>query len=179
MAMETISLRPATPDDAEGIAIVRIDSWRKTYRGIIPDTYLDQMDIDESTSLWRRVLTAASQATSVFVAERDGEVAGFAAGKMLDEERFGLNAELAAIYLRPDIQRVGIGHSLIRLVAAAHQVQGANGLLAWVIAKNKIARQFYEKLGAELLVEQGFNWDGMDLMEVGYGWRDLSIFKSH
>jgi ribosomal protein S18 acetylase RimI-like enzyme len=178
-ATDSIFLRPATPDDAEGIAIVRIDSWRKTYRGIIPDTYLDSMDVEDSMTLWRRVLTAASVTTSVFVAELDGDVVGFAAGKMLDEEKFGLNAELAAIYLEPEIQRAGIGRSLVRMVAAAHQAQGAHGLIAWVIARNKIARQFYEKLGAELLIEQSFNWDGMDLVEAGYGWRDLNIFKPH
>ena len=43
----------------------------------------------------------------------------------------------------------------------------------WVIAGNKGARAFYETLGAELLLEQPFNWDGMDLVEAGYGWRDL------
>jgi hypothetical protein len=35
------------------------------------------------------------------------------------------------------------------------------------------ARAFYEKLGAELLIEQPFTWDGMELVEVGYGWRNL------
>ena len=28
-------------------------------------------------------------------------------------------------------------------------------------------------LGGELIVEQPFQWDGMDLVEAGYGWRDL------
>lgn len=176
---EAIFLRAASPDDAEGIAIVRIDSWRKTYRGVIPDSYLDAMEVEESMTLWRRVLTAASVSTSVFVAELDGEVVGFAAGKMLDEEKFGLNAELAAIYLQPEIQRAGVGHSLVRMVVAAQQAQGAHGLIAWVLSRNKIARQFYEKLGAELLIEQPFNWDGMDLVEAGYGWHDLNRFKAH
>ncbi len=174
-----VFLRVATPDDAEGIAVVRIDSWRKTYRGVIPDSYLDAMEVEESMAIWRRVLTAASVTTSVFVAELDGEVVGFAAGKMLDEEKFGMNAELAAIYLQPSIQRSGIGHSLVRMVVDAHLKQGAHGLIAWVLSRNKIARQFYEKLGAELLIEQPFNWDGMDLIEAGYGWRDLGIFKAH
>ena len=176
---DTVILRAATPDDAEGIAVVRIDSWRTTYRGVIPDSYLDAMEVEESMFLWRRVLAAASVTTSVFVAERAGKVVGFAAGKMLDEEKFGLNAELAAIYLRPEIQRAGVGQTLVRMVVAAHREQGAHGLIAWVLSRNKIARQFYEKLGAELLIEQPFNWDGMDLIEAGYGWRDLSRFTPH
>jgi hypothetical protein len=33
-------------------------------------------------------------------------------------------------------------------------------------------------LGAELLVEQAFQWDGMDLKEAGYGWRDLTALAA-
>jgi len=28
------------------------------------------------------------------------------------------------------------------------------------------------------LIEQAFSWDGMDLMEVGYGWHDLSVLMA-
>lgn len=176
---DDIRLRVATPADAMAIAVVRISSWRTTYRGVIPDSYLDAMEVEESSALWRRVLTAASATTSVFVAEQQGAVVGFAAGKMLDEEKFGLNAELAAIYLQPAVQRRGIGHSLVRLVIDAQREQGAHGMIAWVLSRNKVARQFYEKLGAELLIEQPFNWDGMDLVEAGYGWGDLDLFRAH
>ena len=50
---------------------------------------------------------------------------------------------------------------------------GATGLIVWVLAGNKAARAFYEALGATLVVEQPFEWDGMPLVEAGYGWRDL------
>ena len=44
-------------------------------------------------------------------------------------------------------------------------------------AGNQAARQFYEQMGAELLIEQPFTWDGLDLMETGYGWRDLTALR--
>ena len=50
--------------------------------------------------------------------------------------------------------------------------------MTWVIAGNKAARAFYEHLGAELLIEQPFQWDGMDLVEAGYGWRDLDALAA-
>ena len=58
-------------------------------------------------------------------------------------------------------------------VAAAQRAHGATGMIVWVIAGNKGARAFYERLDAELVLEQPFSWDGMDLVEAGYGWRDL------
>lgn len=169
---ETI-IRPATPADASAIAQVRIDAWRTTYKGMIPDAYLAAMKVEDSKALWKKILSAGPNSASVFVAANAGGVVGFAAGNMLAEPKHGLDAELSAAYLVRDAQRAGIGHRLVATVAAAQRAHGATGLIVWVIAANKAARAFYEKLGAELLVEQPFTWDGMTLVEAGYGWRNL------
>ena len=169
----TIAIRRATPQDAPAIADVRIASWRHTYRGLIPDSYLDGMQLEHSIALWDRVLTAGKNNTSVFVAENDGVVVGFAAGNMLAEPRYELDAEVSAAYVRREFQRAGIGRRLVAAVAAAQREHGAHGLIVWVIAGNKGARAFYEGLGATLLVEQPFEWEGMPLVEAGYGFADI------
>ena len=171
--MSNITIRPATPADAAAIAQVRVDAWRTTYKGMIPDAYLAAMKIEDSTALWEKILTAGPNSTSVFVAANADGVVGFAAGHMLALPKHGLDAELSAVYLVRDAQRTGIGARLVATVAAAQRAHGATGLIAWVISGNNPARTFYEKLGAELLIEQPFTWDGMDMVETGYGWRDL------
>jgi len=171
--MSTAFIRSATPADATAIAEVRVNAWRTTYKGMIPDAYLAAMKIEDSAALWEKILTAAPDATSVFVAVEGDTVVGFAAGHMLGEPKHGLDAELSAVYLVNAAQRTGIGQRLVATVAAAQRAHGAHGLIVWVIAGNKPARAFYEKLGAELLIEQPFTWDGMELVEVGYGWRNL------
>ena len=171
--MGDVDIRPASTADAPAIAAVRIDSWRTTYRGLIPDAYLDGMQLDASTALWDRVLGAESSTAVVFVALRDGEVIGFAAGNMLKESKHGADSELTVVYLRRDAQRARIGHRLVGSVVEALRARGATTMIVWTIAGNKGARAFYERLGAELVVEQPFVWDGMDLVEAGYLWRDL------
>jgi GNAT superfamily N-acetyltransferase len=168
-----IAVRTAAAGDAPGIARVRVDSWRSTYRGLIPDAYLDAMRTDASTALWERVLTAGPNTTRVFVAEHGAEIVGFSCGTLLPQAKLGMDSELAAVYLRRDFQRLGVGRRLVGAIVRAQCAQGATGLLTWVIAGNRGARAFYEGLGGELMVEQPFQWDGMDLMEAGYGWRDL------
>jgi len=170
----TPTIRLATPHDATAIAQVRVMAWRTTYRGMIPAAYLDAMKVEDSAALWERILTASPNTTSTFVAEVEGLVVGFASGLMLPEPKLGFDAELSAVYLEREYQRQGVGRRLVARVAAAQQAHAATGLIAWVIAGNKGARAFYESLGAELIVEQPFNWDGMDLVEAGYGWRDLN-----
>jgi GNAT superfamily N-acetyltransferase len=172
------AIRPSTPADAFAIAQVRVDAWRTTYKGMIPDTYLSAMKVEDSAALWEKVLTAGPNSTSVFVAANAGGIVGFAGGNMLAEPKHGLDAELTAVYLVRNAQRAGIGQHLVATVAAAQRAHGASGLIAWVIAGNRAARAFYEKLGAELLVEQPFTWDGMDLVEAGYGWRNLDALIS-
>lgn len=167
------TIRLATPHDATAIAQVRVMAWRTTYRGMIPAAYLDAMKVEDSAALWERILTAAPNTTSTFVAEAAGPVVGFASGLMLPEPKLGFDAELSAVYLEREHQRTGVGRRLVAQVASAQKAHGATGLIVWVIAGNKGARAFCESLGAELLVEQPFNWDGMDLVEAGYGWRDL------
>lgn len=171
--MSEATIRLATPADAHAIATVRVDAWRTTYKGIIPDAYLAAMSVEDSTALWDRVLTAAPNTTSTFVAEIDRRVAGFASGMMLAEPKHGFDCELTGLYIVRDAQRAGIGRRLASTVAAAQRAHGASGMIVWVIAANKGARAFYERLGGELVIEQPFTWDGMDLVEAGYGWRDL------
>ena len=166
-------IRPAMPTDAAAIAQVRVDAWRTTYKGMIPAAYLAAMKVEDSAVLWAKILTAGPNATSVFVAVEGGIVIGFASGHMLPEPKHGLDAELSAVYLVDGAQRAGVGRRLVAAVAAAQRAHGAQGLIVWVIAGNKAARAFYEKLGAELLIEQPFTWDGMELVEAGYGWRNL------
>lgn len=41
-----ITVREATEADLSGIARVLVDTWRATYRGIVPDSCLDGMTYD-------------------------------------------------------------------------------------------------------------------------------------
>jgi GNAT superfamily N-acetyltransferase len=166
-------LRRANSADAAGIARVRVEGWRTTYRGIVPDAYLAAMRIEDSEAQWQRVLGAPPNRTTTMVAEEAGAVIGFASALMLPAPRFGLDAELTAIYLAADRRRMGLGRRLVGSLARAQQALGATGFLTWVIAQNRGARTFCERFGAELLVEQPFEWDGLHLVEAGYGWRDL------
>ena len=169
-----VRIRAATADDAAAIAAIRVEGWRVTYRGVIPDAYLDAMRVEDSTGLWTRILTAASSdKRMVFVAEGASGVLGFAAAMKLPEPKFGVHAELTGIYLKPEAQRQGIGRKLLAAAARACLKENAPDMLVWVITQNETARKFYESLGAELMAGQPFSWDGLELHETGYCWRDL------
>jgi ribosomal protein S18 acetylase RimI-like enzyme len=171
---DEVLIRRARPGDAASIAGVRIDAWRASYRGLVPDSYLDHLQPEQSVKLWEQVLGASSDAACTFVAETGGEIIGFASGMTLADARFGCDAELTAICVLPDEQRRGLGKRLLANVAATLISAGATGLMAWVLSKNEGAGEFFEALGAERLYEQTFTWDdGSELDETGFVWRKL------
>ena len=171
---KNVTIRSAVVDDAAAIAAVRVESWRTTYRGVIPDAYLDGMRVEDSTALWARILaTPSGDKRIVYVAESDAGILGFAAAMKLAEPKFGLRAELTGIYLKPEAQRQGIGRKLVAATARACLTENAPDMLVWVITENQVARNFYEGLDAELMAGQPFSWDGLELHETGYAWRNL------
>ena len=93
--------------------------------------------------------------------------------------KLGFDAELSAIYLAADSQAARASAAGWSAAVAARSASAARPASStWVIANNKDARAFYERLGGELLVEQPFQWDGLDLVEAGYGWRDLDALAA-
>ena len=155
--MNAVTLRPAHPADAAAIAQVRVDSWRTTYRGLIPDAYLDRNEGRGQHGAVGRVLTRRTEHDHTFVAEHDGQRRRFrrpgnAGGA---EARYRLPNSLRSTCV-PTAQRAGIGRRLVGAVAAAQRAHGATGLIVWVIAGNKPARAFYEALGGDQLIEQPF-----------------------
>ena len=56
MVTSTRRIRTATPEDARAIAEVHVASWRAAYRGVLPDTYLDRLSVDENKTFQPEVI---------------------------------------------------------------------------------------------------------------------------
>ncbi|MHA1224275.1 MAG: hypothetical protein ACTSP3_13695 [Candidatus Heimdallarchaeaceae archaeon] len=49
-------IRKATLDDGEGMAYVKVHSWKTTYRGFFPDEILDNLSVETTTQRWSKVV---------------------------------------------------------------------------------------------------------------------------
>ena len=172
----TVTIRLATPADAPAIAQVRVDAWRTTYRGMIPDAYLDgdegrgQHGAVGASVLVRRARTRPTRSSP-------RSTAGSSASRRAScspSRSTASTAELTGIYLVRERAARGHRHAASSPPSPRRSARTApTGLIVWVIAGNKAARAFYERSAPSSSVEQPFTWDGMDLVEAGYGWRDL------
>jgi GNAT superfamily N-acetyltransferase len=172
----TMNIRPATVEDAAGIGKVQVDSWRTTYKGIIPDDFLATLNYDSRETSWKQILTEYSHSNFVVVAEDEhGQLVGFASGGAERAGDKGFTGELYAIYLFASHQGQGIGRALMAAFAKRLKQEGMNSMLLWVAADNHPSRKFYERLGGQQVHEKTETVGGVPLVEIGYGWQDIEL----
>lgn len=172
-------IRAAEPEDAAAIAHVHVDSWRTTYRGLLPDSVLTAQSVEHRAAMWRRAAAAAQAGESrscVLVAQdlTDG-IVGFASAGPARDETSGFDSELYAIYLLERHQGRGIGRRLAERAVELLLERGATSMRVWVLAGNP-AQAFYERLGGERVGEKTVTMADQDFDEIAYAWRDLSRF---
>jgi len=140
----SVTIRPGRVEDAHGIALVHVASWRSTYPGIVPDAYIRSLDVEVQAGRWRQGLAEGS--VHILVAEDASRVVGFASGGKLREAIDGYDGELYAIYLLQENQTRGTGRLLVQRFAEQLRADGFRSLVVWVLEKNPAVR-FYQRLG--------------------------------
>jgi len=168
-------VRPATPEDAHAVAAVRVASWQATYRGTVPDSYLDALTPAESEERWRAVAAGEAPGAELLVCEVDGAVVGFAAYGAARPPDFGYGGELYATYYLPDAMGKGHGTQAVREVVRGLARMGHGDMIVWVMEANSRGRRFYESIGGAIVPasRQSFEIDGRTIWEIAYGFRPL------
>ncbi|MGI8857805.1 MAG: GNAT family N-acetyltransferase [Thermomicrobiales bacterium] len=171
-------MRSATRADAAAIARLHLDNWRAAYRGIVPDDLLDGITAVSRFLHWDGVLADPDGAEFVFVAEdAGGRLLGIASG---GPELGGdpcYRGELYVLHVRADMQGRGVGRALMRAVAERLAADGITTLIVWMLRENAPARRFYAALGGQFVREQPAMFEGIMLMDAGYGWLDTASLR--
>lgn len=162
-------IRPATVADAPGIAEVQVLAWKAAYVGLMPQDYLDALEVADRTAYWERGLTAGRPGARLLVVAEGPLVVGFAAvGGAVEPEGSPLG-ELYAINLRPDTWGQGVGALLLAAAEEALLDLGHAEAILWVVPGNTRARRFYERHGwAVDAVERVATVFGVTVPEVRY-----------
>ena len=147
----TIVVRPAGIADAEGIARVRIASWRGAYRGIVPDAVLDGYDLAAETATWRdrlrdQAVVKVSVADLVEPRASPRLVGYVTEGPARGDDVAGLG-EIWAVYVDPEAQGRGVGRALMDAAVRGLAGRGYDEAMLWVFEANAAARGFYERMG--------------------------------
>ena len=170
-----VTIRRAKIGDAASIASVWVEGWKHTYRGIVPDGFLDSIEVDDWEDRQRRILGTPRPGTAAYVAETACGVVGWASSGPNRAATLPFAGELYTLYLLSSSQRQGIGRMLMAAAAGDFIDSSVGSMVLWVLAENWNARRFYETLGGQPVGEQQVSIGGASLREVAYGWDDLSL----
>ena len=143
--LEEPHFRLAGPHDAEAVANLHADSWRRHYRGAYSDAFLDANVVADRLAVWTDRLREPDPHRCTILAE-DGSLVGFANTVFDDDPSWG--ALLDNLHVADEHKRRGIGSRLLALAAQA--VLGRperTGLYLWVLEQNLDAQAFYAARG--------------------------------
>jgi ribosomal protein S18 acetylase RimI-like enzyme len=140
-------LRAADASDAEAIAALHADSWRRSYRGMMPDAFLDGEALEDRRRVWHERLGTSDPDRCVIVAEDDARVVGFICTFARADAGWG--AYIDNLHVVHDWKGRGLGRALMRRAAEwVCDTQPGTGVYLWVMEANAAARAFYDRLGA-------------------------------
>ncbi|MFC1418255.1 GNAT family N-acetyltransferase [Streptacidiphilus cavernicola] len=146
--MDSLRLRAAVPVDAERVALLHADSWRRHYRGAYADSYLDGDVVGERRAVWSARLTDPAPTGSLtLVAEDDGPgLVGFVHAVFDADSRWGSLVD--NLHVAHGRQRGGVGAALLtRAAEAVAERATGNAMYLWVLEQNTAAQRFYRALG--------------------------------
>jgi GNAT superfamily N-acetyltransferase len=151
-----LPLRPAEPGDGAALAAIQRRAWRRSYRGLISDRFLDELDFSYLGAYWTgRATVSPTPRHRLLIAGGRGEAHGVVdLGPARDDDLAapdpdGLPAvgEIRSLYIDPTVHGRGLGTAVLDAAVDALLAQGCPELVLWVIEGNATARRFYEHRG--------------------------------
>jgi GNAT superfamily N-acetyltransferase len=165
----TVEVRPAVVGDVGALAETHVAAWRAGYRGLMPQEYLDGLDVAEHIGFWTQRFASGHEDSRMMVAAVNGAVAGFAVFGPARDAESGDDGELYALNVHPDHWSAGAGSALL---TAAHRGLADLGHVCatlWVVTGNARARRFYERHGWTVEpIERDDKLAGLTVPEVRY-----------
>jgi ribosomal protein S18 acetylase RimI-like enzyme len=172
------AIAPAGPADAGELARVHVRSWRETYPGLLPQTYLARMSPQIHARRFHHDLMRAKPGDVTLIAEGSDGAVGYASGALLRGDGRGADAEVFTLYVVRAAQGSGLGRALLQGAARVLRAEGATSLMLFTLTRNEPARRFYERLGGEAFAELAAHGWGEGVTETAYRWQDIGALCS-
>jgi len=160
------TLRIARLEDAEGIAVVHVETWQECYKGVVPASYLESLNVEERSKGWRYILSHTEQ--SCFVVELNSKIIGWVTCGRNRDGRSSEIYEIYGIYVLPQYWGTNAGYSLFGAAIETLDALHPTLISLWVLTENERAQSFYEK--------QGFTRDGI-VKQVDIGGKKLEEIR--
>lgn len=144
-------IRKAVPEDALGIEIVRIYTWKTTYSGLMPDELID-MQVDNLAKKWQGRREGLKTNDNMFVAVVDHTIVGLSGYCPSRNPAYPESGEISGLYCLKGFQGYGIGKALFKAAAEALVKDGYQSMVINCLRGNP-ALEFYKHMGGSVVGE--------------------------
>jgi GNAT superfamily N-acetyltransferase len=168
-----MQIRSAVPFDARGLARVYVRTFQQTYRGLVPEYYLNAMTVGQAERDYLRHFSHGQGVCYVAAADL-GLVVGLITGGRSRNVDDIYSGEIYELYLVREYQRQGIGRQLVASLGRHFNELGLHTMMVWVLDQNP-CRRFYEKINGIYLRSATIPFAGVQLSAVAYGWLSTEL----
>ena len=166
-------IRKSTETDMHDLATLVATVWNETYKGIVPDDYLDNMfkNVDNMATRYREnnKVTKDIYEYLLFI---DNELSGFMRfGKSETEPNMG---EIYALYVLAKYHKKGFGKILVNLAIKELKKMGFDKMIIACLVGNP-TNEFYKHIGGKYYKEGLFK--KLNIKENIYLFEDIKELK--
>ena len=148
-------IRKKERKDCVDVAHVVTVAWNETYKGIVPDDFLEGLYLNEEQRTINSYNKFDENDNHQYVLEVDGKVIGFVNVGSTDEKEYDNCGELHAIYIINGYKGNGYGKKLINIGIEELKKMGYNKMIIGCLEGNP-SNEFYKHIGGKFIKKRVF-----------------------
>ena len=174
--MSGVKIRAATDNDIQAIAEIHVLSFQTAYRGIVPDEFLNAINVDNRVHGWRSTYDKYPRNLTVAVLPNDYVLGFCCAGPVVDTQKNApYEFEIYGLHVRQECRRTGIGTQLLNdAFARALKSEQFTTAIVWTLTELVESRRFYERHGGAPFKNGTWKLGPASIPEISYGWQNLN-----
>jgi len=141
-------IRRRNKNDCKDIAHIVTVSWNETYKGIVPDWFLEELKNNENERAEKSYNEFDENNNNQFVLEVDNEVAGFVNFGAAHDEEYKNCGEIIALYIISKYKGNGFGRKLVEEAVKELKILGFDKMIIACLKGNP-SNEFYKHIGGK------------------------------
>lgn len=138
-------IRRRTKEDCKAIAYVVTIGWNETYKGIVPDWFLEELKTNEEERTNNMLSKFDENNNHQFVLEINNEVVGFVNFGASEDDEYKCG-EIFALYIISKYKGLGLGKKLVEAAKKELKEMGFNSMIIACLKGNP-SNEFYKHIG--------------------------------
>lgn len=139
-------IEKASINDASFLAELKINIWKKVYKNILPDSYLDNLSKEERKIKYQKELSNESE-IEIYLLKYQQNTIGTLRIKYYQDEKNCSCASIEDLYILPQYHMKGFGGRVMKFTVNQAIANHCKFLTAWILESNQSVRKMAIKYG--------------------------------